>query len=112
MLSHHVRLIRYVLRMVVLLGVLLIITEQYLEPTIANSLVPLRQLNWPHMIGAMHQVLDCLLLGAPACYPPQQCLLFPAPASLLAESQHPMMSTCVRHFTRHMLRCGSSDECA
>lgn len=29
---------------------MLIITEQYLQPTIANSLVPLRQLNWPHMI--------------------------------------------------------------
>lgn len=41
---------RYALRLVALAGVMLIITEQYLQPTIANSLVPLRQLNWPHMI--------------------------------------------------------------
>lgn len=41
---------RYILRLVALAGVMLIITEQYLQPTIANSLVPLRQLNWPHMI--------------------------------------------------------------
>ncbi|CAL8469029.1 g8570 [Coccomyxa elongata] len=40
----------YALRLVALAGVMLIITEQYLQPTIANSLVPLRQLNWPHMI--------------------------------------------------------------
>lgn len=37
---------RYVLRLVALLGVLLIITEQYMEPTIANSIVPLAELNW------------------------------------------------------------------
>ena len=41
---------RYVLRLVALTGVMLIITEQYLQPTIANSLVPLRELNWPRMI--------------------------------------------------------------
>lgn len=34
------------LRLVALLGVLLIITEQYMEPTIANSLVPLAELKW------------------------------------------------------------------
>lgn len=38
------------LRLVALTGVMLIITEQYLQPTIANSLVPLRELNWPRMI--------------------------------------------------------------
>ena len=41
---------RYGVRLVVVAGVALMITEQYLQPTIANSLVPLRQLNWPHMI--------------------------------------------------------------
>ncbi|KAK9820951.1 hypothetical protein WJX81_004802 [Elliptochloris bilobata] len=37
-------------KLVVVAGVALMITEQYLQPTIANSLVPLRELNWPHMI--------------------------------------------------------------
>ena len=41
---------RYGVRLVVVAGVALMITEQYLQPTIANSLVPLRRLNWPHMI--------------------------------------------------------------
>ncbi len=34
----------------VVAGVALMITEQYLQPTIKNSLHPLRELNWPHMI--------------------------------------------------------------
>ena len=38
--------------MIALTGLLLIITEQYLQPTITNSLRPLRELNWAHMIGA------------------------------------------------------------
>jgi len=40
---------RYGVRLVVVAGVALMITEQYLQPTIANSLHPLRQLNWPRM---------------------------------------------------------------
>ena len=32
------------------MGVLLIITEQYLQPTISNSLAPLRELNLPHIV--------------------------------------------------------------
>lgn len=43
---------RYGLRMVALMGLLLIITEQYLQPTISNSISPLRELNWARMIGA------------------------------------------------------------
>jgi hypothetical protein len=58
---------RYVGRLVALGGVMLIIVEQYLEPTIANSLVPLRQLNWPHMIGApLHVICPS------GCYSPRQ----------------------------------------
>ncbi|KAK9805410.1 hypothetical protein WJX73_002289 [Symbiochloris irregularis] len=39
----------YLARGVAICGLLLVIVEQYLVPTIANSLVPLRQLNWPHI---------------------------------------------------------------
>ena len=95
--------------MVVLLGVLLIITEQYLEPTIANSLVPLRQLNWPHMIGTVSTSST-----APCCVHLPAIRRSSASCFLPQHSCKPnlsiMMSTCVRHFTRHMLRCGSNDE--
>lgn len=37
---------RYFARLSVLLGVLVIITEQYMQPTIANSIVPLSTLEW------------------------------------------------------------------
>lgn len=36
----------YFVRALAILGLLLVIVEQYLVPTIANSLVPVRQLNW------------------------------------------------------------------
>ena len=45
--------------MVALMGLLLIITEQYLQPTISNSISPLRELNWARMIGALSRLPRC-----------------------------------------------------
>ena len=36
-------------RALAILGLLLVIVEQYLVPTIANSLMPVRQLNWAYI---------------------------------------------------------------
>ena len=44
------------------MGTLLIITEQYMEPTIANSIVPLRELNVAHILERM------LKLSIPTLY--------------------------------------------
>ncbi len=53
---------RYILRLLAALGTLLIITEQYMEPTIANSIVPLRELNVAHILERM------LKLSIPTLY--------------------------------------------
>lgn len=53
---------RYILRLFAAMGTLLIITEQYMEPTIANSIVPLRELNVAHILERM------LKLSIPTLY--------------------------------------------
>lgn len=55
-------IVRYILRLLAALGTLLIITEQYMEPTIANSIVPLRELNVAHILERM------LKLSLPTLY--------------------------------------------
>ena len=45
--------------MIALMGLLLIITEQYLQPTISNSISPFKELNWARMIGAHWVSLHC-----------------------------------------------------
>ena len=44
---------RYIARLLAVIGVGIIIVEQYLEPTIANSIVPLAELNWARIVERM-----------------------------------------------------------